>query len=205
MSYLRTRVLRSVLRLSVLLMLLVPAGFATADQPGTQSETESTDSEDHEKGVFKSKDKYGRTIFSDRPSGEAELIELKEESRYSAQDHVRQYERFTPASTQKPKSFSYTTLAITSPEADQQIRDNRGNIVVGYQVQPSPPPGHKIVLEMDGEPLTAVLGSGSHALTNIPRGTHQVMLVVKNQKGKVIHSSDPISFTLHRFSKKHGR
>tara|TARA_A100000164_G_C21584903_1_gene620194 strand:+ start:340 stop:516 length:177 start_codon:yes stop_codon:yes gene_type:complete len=58
---------------------------------------------------------------------------------------------------------------------------------------------------MDGEPLTAALGSGSHSLNNIPRGTHQVALVVKNQKGVIIHSSDPISFTLHRFSKKHAR
>ncbi|MEM7364917.1 MAG: hypothetical protein AAF525_12915 [Pseudomonadota bacterium] len=181
----------------------------TVIQPAVCSaQTANTDDENHEavepeKGIFKSKDKYGRTIFSDRPTGDAEVVELKEESRYSVQDQVRQYERFTPATTQKPKSFSYTTLAITSPEADEQIRDNRGNVVIGYRVQPTPPPDHNVVLEMDGEPLTAVIGSGSHPLTNIPRGTHQLALVVKNKKGKIIHSSDPISFTLHRFSKKH--
>ena len=131
MYYPRTHLLPKVLRAFALVMFLAPVGFAAAEQSDPQAETENADAEDYEKGIFKSKDKYGRTIFSDRPSGEVELIELKEEGRYSNKDHVRQYERFTPASTQKSKSFSYTKLAITSPNADEQIRDNKGNIVIG--------------------------------------------------------------------------
>lgn len=181
-----------------LALMMPPLALAQSDSPNDSA----ADTEGPEKGIFKSKDKYGRTTFSDRPAEDAEMIELKEESRYSGKDQARQYERFTPASTEKPKPFKYTTLAITFPESDQQIRDNRGNVAISYEVQPSPPPTHKVELHMDGDVLISVPGSGSHALTNIPRGTHQLALVVKNTKGKVIHSSDTVSFTLHRFSKK---
>ena len=97
----------------------------------------------------------------------------------------------------KPKSFSYTTPAITSLEADEQIRANRGNILIDYPIKHTPPPDHKVLLEMDGEPMSAVIVSGSHPLPNIRRGTHQMALVRKNEEGKIIHSSDPISFTSH--------
>lgn len=98
-----------------------------------------------------------------------------------------------------PKSFSYTTLAITSLEADEQIRANRGNILIGYPIKHTPAPEHKVLLEMDGEPMSAVIVSGSHPLPNIRRGTHQLALVMKNEEGKIIHGSDPISFTSHTF------
>jgi len=52
---------------------------------------------------------------------------------------------------------------------------------------------------MDGELISADIVSGSHPLANIRRGTHQLALVMKNEEGKIIHSSDPISFTLHSF------
>ena len=106
---------------------------------------------------------------------------------------------FKPVSAQEPKSFSYTNLAITPLEADEQIRANRGDIVIDYPIKHTPPPDHNVLLEMDGEPMFAVIVSGSHPLPNIRRGTHQLTLVMKNEKGKIIDSSDPISFTLHSF------
>ena len=106
---------------------------------------------------------------------------------------------FKPVSAQKPKSFSYMTLAITSLEADEQIRANRGNIFIGYPIKATPPPDRNDLLKIDGEPMSAVIVRGSHPLPNIRRGTHQLTLVMKNEKGKIIDSSDPISFTLHNF------
>jgi len=125
-----------------------------------------------------------------------------EESRCSVHYQIRQHARFKPVSTQKPKSFSYTTLttlAITSLEADKQIRANRDNIFIGYPIKHTPPPDHNVLLEMDGEPMSAVIVSGSHPMPNIRRGTNQLALVMKNEEEKIIHSRDPISFTLHSF------
>ena len=126
------------------------------------------------------------------------LDTAKEESHCPVHYQIRQYARFKPISEQKPKSFSYTTLAITSIEADEQTRANRGNIFIGYPIKHTPPPDRKVLLKIDGDPMSAVNVSGSHPLPNIRRGTQQLALVMKNNKeGKIIHSSDPISFTLH--------
>ena len=87
-----------------------------------------------------------------------------EESRCSVHYQIRRYVRFKPVSRQKPKSFSYTTLAITSLEADEQIRANQGNILIGYPIKHTPAPDHKVLLEMDGELISADIVSGSHPL-----------------------------------------
>jgi hypothetical protein len=94
----------------------------------------------------------------------------------------------------------YAEFRITNPEANASIRDNAGNVNVDVSINPKLRSGDKVELKLDGQSI----GGGkktNFALTDMERGTHSLQAVVKNSAGKVVASSESITFTLQRRSK----
>ena len=147
--------------------------------------------------IYKSVLPDGSVTYSDKPQPGAESVKLPPIQTYTprpvpkAEDKVEQ----APAD---PKA--YESVRITSPTANETIRDNGGTISVQVEVKPKLMPGHQLEVIVDGK----VVGSGaatSLSISNLDRGSHSVSANIKDDKGRVVKSAGGVSFQLHRSSK----
>lgn len=111
-----------------------------------------------------------------------------------------------PVAPDEPET-SYSSIQITSPEHDQAIRSNAGNISVSLSTEPALnlAQGHSISLLLDHQLVSENITTDQASLQNIDRGTHQLRAVIKNKQGKTLKQSDTITFHLHRHSILHPR
>lgn len=145
-------------------------------------------------------DENGNKVYGDEPkkSDRAKPVELEPltvlEFPQGSNDVLDDDE---PLNTNNP----YTALTITSPVADETIRDNAGSISVSLSIEPSLVEGHKIQLYLDGSPNQNPQASMSFTLSNVDRGTHTVSASVIDESGKSLMQTQGVSFHLHRFLK----
>ena len=92
----------------------------------------------------------------------------------------------------------YSQLIVTSPAADEAVRDNAGNVEVQVAVTPALRAGHRMLLVFDGEPTEIEAVSGTFQLTNVDRGTHTAGARVVNRRGDVLIESAASTFNLMR-------
>lgn len=146
--------------------------------------------------AFKCKGKNGETIFSDQPCKNAEIIQLHETQTY-APTPVSPPSNDPATKTKKPAKLS---ILVTSPANDSVIFDNEGNVSISVSVSPALPPGHKLLVTMNGSPLGPPSSQSSFSLQNVDRGEYSVSASVLDEKGKVLETSPASHFTLHRTS-----
>ncbi|MDX1434680.1 MAG: DUF4124 domain-containing protein [Gammaproteobacteria bacterium] len=140
----------------------------------------------------------GRITYSDRPpedDPDAQEVRLSPLQTYSPPP--------TPAldtASSRPKpddAAGYEELEVTSPANDATLRDNGGSVSISIALKPGLHSGHSIDIVMDGKSI----GSGnstSVTLTNVDRGSHTVQAKVLDEAGKVVISSNSITFHLQR-------
>ncbi len=151
--------------------------------------------------TYKWLDEEGNTIYSDTPRPGAEEIPEREVQTYSAP-------RLPAASNTTPKperqAPEYKSVAITSPQHDAVIQDNTGNVSVSVQVRPalSYAFGHKMVLQVNGNPYSEPVSATSVQLENLARGSYQLQAVIVDKQGKPVIRSNPITIHLKRHFKK---
>ncbi len=147
--------------------------------------------------VYRTYDKYGNVIFTDKPSADAEKIKIDKVQTVSPPP-VADFE-YTPP--KKSKKTSYTKLEILEPKNDQVFTDGAGDVTVSVLVQPelNTEQGDYLVLTLDGKKQTNS-GSTSFSFNNLDRGTHTTKVAVVNEDGKSLKSSAAISFTIKRHS-----
>lgn len=111
-----------------------------------------------------------------------------------------------PVAPDKPET-RYSLLQITSPEHDQAIRSNPGNINVSLITQPAlnVAQGHSISLLLDNKLVSENITTDQTTLQNVDRGTHQLSAIIKNKQDKTLQQSDSITFHLLRHSILHPR
>lgn len=149
--------------------------------------------------VYRSVDEDGNIIYSDTPSEGAEKIDLREAQTVESQPGTESFQYEPPESDPPPR---YKEVAITSPQNDESIRANSGNITIRMSVNPSLRPGDSLVLTMDGKEIASGR-STSVSLENVDRGTHSLSARVVGRDGKSLVSSDPVKFHLMRHSIQH--
>ncbi len=154
--------------------------------------------------VYRWIDENGNTVYSDQPVGNAEQIVLPEPSTYSpvvvplaASEEMT--EDVSSEDDEMPAAPSYQ-LQIASPQDDEAIRVNNGNLTVNIQIRPplSQKRGDMIQLRMDGQPYGEPRSSLSFNLANVDRGTHTLSAVVMNASGEQLAQSPSIKFHLQR-------
>lgn len=148
--------------------------------------------------VYRSVDEDGNIIFTDKPSPDAEKVEINEVQTIDPGNTPRF--NYTPPKKSQDATV-YKNITITSPANDETLSANEGNVSVSVSVEPRLFPGHTIVLYLDGSP--AGEGSGQFNLTNLDRGTHTLVAAVKDQSGKEFIKSESVSFTVQRHSILH--
>ncbi len=146
--------------------------------------------------VYRSVDKDGNIVFTDKPSDDAELIELDELQ--TIKPPQKGNFKYTPPA--KKPAAKYTSVSITSPENDVAIRDNGGNVTVNVTTQPGLHGKDELVLFLDGKEVP-LRRSTAKAFSGLDRGTHQLRAAVRDKSGRILESSQSVTFHLLRHSK----
>ncbi len=159
--------------------------------------------------IYRWIDENGNTVYSDQPVDDAEQIDLPEASIYSpvvvplevSDDSSETAEDVGSEDDEMPAAPNYQ-LQIASPQDDEAIRANDGNMTVNIQIRPplSQKRGDMIQLRMDGRPYGQPSSGLSFNLTNMDRGTHTLSAVVMNASGEALSQSATIKFHLQRNS-----
>lgn len=147
--------------------------------------------------IYKSVDKEGNVIFSDKPSEDAERIRI---------DKVQTIENPNPAEfkyepKQKKQEGSIYQVTINNPADNSELRENIGLVKVNVSVLPELDIGNGdiLVLYLDGNKMQEGT-SGQFEVENVDRGTHTVTVAIQDRAGEELTRSSTHTFTLHRFS-----
>ncbi|NNF97359.1 MAG: DUF4124 domain-containing protein, partial [Halobacteria archaeon] len=147
--------------------------------------------------VYKRVNPDGSVEYSDQPIQGAEVMKVPKGSTFTMPE--------TPTSTAAPAettpeetSVTYDSLLITRPTNDEAIRSNEGKVTALARVNPELALGHRFRWSMDGEIIQDV-NSPELRLNNIDRGSHTLQAEIVDTDGKVIISSETITFHLMRY------
>jgi hypothetical protein len=91
-------------------------------------------------------------------------------------------------------------VAINTPKNNATIRDNTGSIYIGGGIKPSFKPGFKVQLILDGKPHDIPQKHSMFSLRDINRGEHKIKMLLLDENGKIIASSESVTFYMHRAS-----
>jgi len=92
---------------------------------------------------------------------------------------------------------AYQSVSFQYPANEQAFHSGNGNVT--FEVQSTPPlkRGHKFEVTLDGQPV-GQSSSGSVAVSNIDRGTHNAGVHIVDENGVRVKSGNSITFTIHR-------
>lgn len=156
--------------------------------------------------MYKWVDEEGNVSYSDQPQHkDARKLDSFSDNTIPA-TRVPPRAQPAPPPSGEPET-RYSLLQINSPEHDQAIRSNIGNISVSLMTQPAlnVAQGHSISLLLDNKLVSENITTDQATLQNLDRGTHQLSAIIKNKQGKTLQQSDTITFHLHRHSILHPR
>ncbi len=170
--------------------LLLLLAFAASGLSGTASSAE----------VWKWVDAKGVTHYSDQPVPGAVKIEIRTgnvvESR-SAPPPTND----SGSDDSRAAAGRYRSLQIVQPENNQVFVNTGGQVTVEIRVEPQLQAPHTVGLLLDGSLVTGFPDNTLvYALTEVPRGTHNVTAVIRDQSGNPIHESVPVEFTVRQES-----
>ena len=184
--------------MKILLLLLVTAtaGLAQTGQAGTV--------------VYRCVDKAGQVQYGDQFVEGCEKLEMPD---YPVPVRLAVRARSGEAPLAEiPEEPVYKSLKIASPKEDEALR-RQGDIPFKVLVNIDPAPqrrkllqekGHRLVVSVDGESrgFDTELQDGSLALllTDVFRGTHQLQVMIKDEKGKNLVASQVVNFHVQQIS-----
>jgi hypothetical protein len=143
--------------------------------------------------IYVWRNEKGILVYSDSPRPGAELVESKEPNTASSVD--------TSVLDLKPKVIKEDyQVVIDQPAQNATVRDNTGSVHVSGSIKPVFKKGLKIQLYLDNKAYDKPQPHSLFALRNIDRGEHIIKMKLLNDKGKVIASSKPVTFYMHRAS-----
>ncbi len=148
--------------------------------------------------IYRSSDGAGNPVFTDRPEGDARRIELPAPNLDSSGVPTS---GFSASPSTAIQTEEYASVRIASPAAEATLRNNSGDFEVRVEIKPELQAQHWLLLKMDGEAVSEPQKSAGFQLTNIDRGSHQLVVEVVDQDQKSIIQSAPVTIHLHRHSR----
>lgn len=144
--------------------------------------------------IYVWRNEQGVLVFSDNPRAGAEEVKVKSPSATMPSMNVD-----TNLLDINPKELKNEyEVVITQPKQNATIRDNTGSVYVSGGIKPIFQRGYKIQLYLDGKPFKKPQTHTMYSLKNIDRGEHQIKMDLLDNDGKVIATSLPITFYMHR-------
>jgi hypothetical protein len=151
-------------------------------------------------------DEDGVVHFSDRPHPGAEEIELPRDRPATAPRSAapssafsRRNEPQTEEEEAEDEPFSYESLTIVAPAAEETLWNIEGVLNVSLNLQPRLQPGHRVRVYFDGEErMTST--STSFQVEEVWRGVHNIQVEVVDAAGTLMIRSVPNRFYVQQHS-----
>ena len=147
----------------------------------------------------------GSVMFTDEPSEGAQTLNIEPVPTISFPSGKAKPAAVNPAKPGKgadenkaPAVFS--SFVITQPTHDSSVRANNGSVPVSIEIEPplDPSKGQKITLILDGKPTGAPSSQTFFTLEGIERGSHTIGAEVRDARGSVVATANPVLFHLLR-------
>jgi hypothetical protein len=144
--------------------------------------------------VYKWVDENGVIHYSDQPHDNAAKLEVREPTTYSPKTGpaaaVRSVEQAAAEGTQGP--YQSCSLAQPTPE---QVFLSAYSVTVMVNTSPALRPGDRVVVTLDGRPLTNLAGASTSITINpIDRGTHSVEATIQDPSGQPVCTTASSTF-----------
>ncbi len=146
--------------------------------------------------VYRSVDKDGRPVFSDRPTEGASPVDLR------APNTMQELNR-APSQPTLPLSGEglvapvYQGLRIINLEDGGTVTNPAGNVVAEIALAPTLQPGHRLQGLLDGR-AEGMPSGGGWLFPGTARGPHTVEIQVLGNSGEVLVSSGAVGITVFR-------
>ncbi|MCP5019272.1 MAG: DUF4124 domain-containing protein [Ketobacter sp.] len=144
--------------------------------------------------VYKYTDESGNLVFTDEPTEGAEKMDVKPVATIPAIP--------VPAAdtsdTTTPTEFKYDKVTIITPSNDEHFINNGGQVSVQVALSPALRKNDKLQLKFNGTNHGKLQRSPSFKLDNLDRGEYATQVVVVDNKGKEIGSSETVTFYVKR-------
>lgn len=148
--------------------------------------------------IYKTTSEDGTPVFSDQRAPGAEPVELDEGNVFAPPtDAVPAAD--AGATPESPPAERYD-VRITQPADEASVRSNNGDLTVTAAMEPSPGPGARFELLLDGVAVARGDG-GTFDLDALDRGTHRLQVRVLGADGGILATSDTVTFYLLRASR----
>ena len=154
--------------------------------------------------VYKWVDDQGNVVYTDQPRKGAQEIKIAKSPpasvvRAAAGALPRQPSSFA---SREEGPFRYSALTFNTPTKEDTIRDNAGNVTIALNVVPDvvASRGDRIKVTLDGRVLDADFGAPEVVLPGLDQGAHVLQAAVTDKDGRVLISSDPVTFYLKHWS-----
>ena len=150
--------------------------------------------------VYQSKAADGSTVFSDQPSPQAREIDIDvpESAPAPAVDSAD-----APPAKAEPApatTVAYRTLKIIEPKNDAVFWFADGPVKVQADIVPPLAEGHVLVPLLNGAARGEGVAGNAFALTDLDPDTYELVVVIRDAKGKELKRSSPVRFHFKRQS-----
>lgn len=158
--------------------------------------------------IYKTVDKDGNVVFTDvPPKDKSKAVEIDAANVYTPPPAVAPKRTGSDQATIDAEELeeleepvgAYSRLQIVTPEADQAVRENAGNLNVVVSLSPPLVASHQVQILLDGNVLATNAGT-TLRLSNVDRGTHVLTAQIVDTRGNTLITSDPTSFHMQRIS-----
>lgn len=158
--------------------------------------------------VYRSTDAQGNTVFSDRPNGNGERVELEPLTVVPAQEPETRPEKAQSRGSDADVSeaseapfMPYSTFRIASPQDEATLPTGAGgDVEVELEIEPELREEHRVRLLVDGEISQSAMYTEVIMLTNLNRGEHVLQAELLDAQGRVRHRSAPVTLYVQRAS-----
>ena len=149
-----------------------------------------------DKPVYKVVQQDGTILFSDTPGPGSEQISFGGITNNVSQS-IATPSPISPGINPNHQDQIEYQVSIITPAPEATIRNNQGNITI--RARATPAKAHHFELVFDNGPIERN-SSGVFNLENIERGAHTYKVILLDNKGKTLASSDQQTLYLHQAS-----
>lgn len=158
--------------------------------------------------VYTWTDAGGVQHWSDHPVPGARKIHLDQVPTYRNEGAKRDDSTSPRRPAQKPapgnsveQARKYRTLEIVTPTEQEVLWNTGGQLPVALRIDPDLQAGDQVQLILDSQPLEGLSPTDTRfQLSDVYRGVHTLRVEVRDPDGKIMGSSNPVTFTVKQTS-----
>lgn len=148
--------------------------------------------------VYRHVDQDGNVTYSDEPRDGAEAMDVQPVTtiKLPSIDEIeapQDRETKDGDADQAP----YQRITFNAPEDNEAFWSGSGNIEFAVASEPPLKSGHMYEVTLDSQ-IVGQSRSGTIAVQNVFRGTHEAQVAVVDSKGRPVQKGESVTFTIHR-------